>query len=370
MSKANSPGKNKLSIVIPAPSSLKGKVPVIEHLLKLFLTSNFREIKKRYNLRVEIIVSYGACPSIQRNRAVEKACGRVIYFLDSDAFPGLENFEIIGRTWFSYSAYNRDNIISIESENTILGGPSLTPIGCTFYQLAETLAFTSKFGGASVKARYSRHGSRRSATENDLILCNMAMTKSLFKIAGGFNELLYPNEENEFMQRAQKLSGRLCYDPDFSVARYQRPHIKAFAKQLFNYGRGRADQFFQEGTIGNPDRLVPLGFTFFLLIYPVLNNGLKRVARFILMLYSGLALGFAIKGASDLKEKRVYFSTALDEFQVNSATSKKKFGLAFFSAILFPIMHISYGSGMAWGVAMNLLKRQKSFSKKVELEIK
>ena len=39
---------------------------------------------------------------------------------------------------------------------------------------------------------------------------------------GGFNEALYPNEENALMDELQKRGGKLLYDPDLAVARRPR----------------------------------------------------------------------------------------------------------------------------------------------------
>ena len=92
---------------------------------------------------------------------------------------------------------------------------------------------------------------------------------------GGFNEALYPNEENALMDELQKKGGKLIYDPDFLVARRPRSSLKSFSRMLMTYGRGRAEQFRLHPTPGSAMNFVPplfvlylIGTTLFLAIAP------------------------------------------------------------------------------------------------------
>ena len=82
---------------------------------------------------------------------------------------------------------------------------------------------------------------------------------------GGFNEALYPNEENALMDELQKRGGVLLYDPQMTVYRRPRPTFKAFAKMLMTYGRGRAEQFRLHPTFGSALNFVPPLFCIYLL---------------------------------------------------------------------------------------------------------
>jgi len=86
---------------------------------------------------------------------------------------------------------------------------------------------------------------------------------------GGFDEALYPNEENALMDELQKRGGKLIYDPEFKVLRRPRPTLKAFGKMLLNYGRGRAEQFRVHPTFGSALNFVPPLFCVYLLTLPV-----------------------------------------------------------------------------------------------------
>jgi len=81
---------------------------------------------------------------------------------------------------------------------------------------------------------------------------------------GGFNEALYPNEENALMDELQKRGGKLIYDPQLFVHRRPRPNLKAFCRMLMNYGRGRAEQFRVFPTFGSAPNFVPPLFCLYL----------------------------------------------------------------------------------------------------------
>jgi succinoglycan biosynthesis protein ExoA len=51
---------------------------------------------------------------------------------------------------------------------------------------------------------------------------------------GGFNEALYPNEENALMDNIQKAGGKLLYDPELFVWRRPRRTLKQFTRMLID----------------------------------------------------------------------------------------------------------------------------------------
>jgi hypothetical protein len=104
----------------------------------------------------------------------------------------------------------------------------------------------------------------RPAGEKELILCNLAARRAELLELGGFNELLYPNEENALMDELQKRGGQLIYDPGFIVHRRPRRSLKSFCKMLLTYGRGRAEQFRVNPTPGSILNFVPPLFCVYL----------------------------------------------------------------------------------------------------------
>ena len=138
-------------------------------------------------------------------------------------------------------------------------------------------------------------GKLRDSGEKELILCNLIARRDILVELGGFNEKLYPNEENALMDDIQKNGGRLLYDPDFSVDRRPRPTLKAFSKMLMTYGRGRAEQFRLNPTFGSALNFVPPFFCLYLLALIILEflPLQNSVASFRLYAATPLAVYFA-----------------------------------------------------------------------------
>lgn len=207
--------------------------------------------------KLEIILARGKQPSVQRNTAMRAARGELIYFLDDDSVPDTQNLR---RAVELFKA----------SEVKMAGGPSLCPPGAPVIEQAFALVMGSFLAFGPSSARYRSIGIRRASSEKELILCNLIARKDAVLELGGFNEALYPNEENALMDELQKRGGRLLYDPDLIAYRRPRPTFAAFCKMLFNYGRGRAEQFRLHPTARSAANFIPPLFCLFLVLLPFL----------------------------------------------------------------------------------------------------
>ena len=209
--------------------------------------------------KLEIIVARGKQPSVQRNAAIRAARGELIYFLDDDSVPPPDNLRR------AVEAFKDPQV-------KMLGGPNLCPP-------ERAVPGTCLCAGAmragwrfSPARRATRSlGVRRESSEKELILCNLIARKRDMLELGGFNEALYPNEENALMDDLQKRGGKLLYDPELIVHRRPRGTLKSFAKMLLNYGRGRAEQVRLHPTLRSAPNFVPPLFVIFLLAAPFLG---------------------------------------------------------------------------------------------------
>ncbi|MBG85358.1 MAG: glycosyl transferase family 2 [Verrucomicrobiales bacterium] len=215
------------------------------------------EAVQRMGVKLEIIIARGKQPSVQRNRAVAKAKGDLIYFLDDDSVPLKENLER-AKEHFGDPAVH------------LVGGPNLCPADAPKLERAfgDVMGSWLAFGPSA--ARYRKIGKVRESSEKELILCNMMIRKSEFVDKGGFDEALYPNEENALMDAIQNDGGKLIYDPEFVVHRRPRSTMRAFMRMLMTYGRGRAEQFRLHPTLGSAPNFVPPLFCLYLLLTPFL----------------------------------------------------------------------------------------------------
>lgn len=209
--------------------------------------------------RLEIVVARGTQPSVQRNAALRAAHGDLIYFLDDDSAPEPGNVR---------RAVERFRDPQVQ----MVGGPNVCPSDAPPLEqvFARVLASWLAFGPS--RARYAAVGQVRETSEKELILCNLLARRETMLELGGFDEALYPNEENALMDGLQRRGGKLLYDPQLVVRRRPRSSLRSFARMLMTYGRGRAEQFRLHPTFGSALNFVPPLFCLYLLaLLPLLT---------------------------------------------------------------------------------------------------
>ena len=150
------------------------------------------------------------------------------------------------------------------------GGPNLCPPDAPLLEQIFALTLGNWIAFGPSRARYMPVGKLRDSGEKELILCNLVARRAALLECGGFNEALYPNEENALMDDIQARGGRLLYDPDLFIYRRPRRTVKAFVKMLMTYGRGRAEQVRVHPTSGSALNFVPPLFCVFLVALPIL----------------------------------------------------------------------------------------------------
>ena len=275
---------------------------------------------------IEVLIAEGRQPSRQRNLAAAAAEGEFLYFLDDDSqvLPG-----------FLQKAVRHYEDPSVAA----VGGPSLTPDSDSILQHAFAMALSSVFGGGGMRNRYRQTGEVRTTCDSELILCNLSFRKACFLNFGGFDERLYPNEENELMERIMRNGGKLIHDPGLAVDRSQRPTFMAFSRQLFGYGRGRGEQTVLSGIV-RPITLVPPLFLFYLILLPLAH---KPVYYLPLLCYLILSL----------------FMTIFEGIRSGRP------GSALLLPVVFPAFHLLYGMGMVLGVCSGRWKRSHSHAAEV-----
>ncbi len=207
--------------------------------------------------RLEILVARGRQPAAQRNAAIHAARGELIYFLDDDSLPPADSL----RRGFVHFSDPRVQMV---------GGPNLCPPEAPKMEQAFAAVMGNWLAFGPSRARYTPVGHLRASSEKELILCNLLARRTALLSAGGFDEALYPNEENALMDAVVRRGGRLLYDPGLHVYRRPRPTLAAFMNMLLNYGRGRAEQFRLHPTPGSVLNFVPPLFCLYLLLLPVL----------------------------------------------------------------------------------------------------
>lgn len=303
-----------VTIVVPVKPGLKPEV--VEAIRKLDYPKD----------RLEVYLVYGKNPSYQRNEVVKLAKGEIIYFLDNDSLPEKDTLKLLLR--------------HLEADDVaIAGGPSIAPknINILPFIFGKTLESVLCSGASS--NRYKRVGKVRFTTEKEIILCNMVMKKDLFLSLSGLNERLYPNEENELMEKVKHNGYKIVYDPDAYIVRMPRKTLKTFIKQIFNYGRGRGEQTVYYPRSLNIINFVPMFFT----LYFVVALYVRGILLLPLFLYFLMLFGDAIIKLFREKDWR--------------------FVLLPFTSFL---LHIVYGIGTIYGILKAPFK--KAYKSEIKIE--
>lgn len=259
----------------------------------------------------EIILVGGKSPSYQRNAGVKHAAGDIVYFIDDDSIlpDGIMQ--------------KAENFFAANPGTAVYGGPELYPKTDSFLQKSFGDVFSSPFASGRSSMRYKRAGIIRESSEKEIILCNMFVRKDIFEELKGFDERLYPNEENEFLNRVSGLGLKIIHDPDLYIYRSKRKEFKGFVRQCFNYGRGRTEQSFVNFSLTDLINFVPA----FFVIYLLAQLSIGGMGLLPLMLYA------VIDAAASVK--------------IGSKSGSAKGALLAF--VNFFLLHVSYGAGTICG---------------------
>ena len=310
-----------ISVVIPHKPGLE-EVRVLESLKAVDYPRD----------RYEVIVAEGFHPSKQRNQAVAKSRGEIVVFFDDDVTPDPQVFKRFVATFEEFP------------DAAVVGGPSVIPPTDNFWQQCFARVMRSRVTMGRSIARYESNGRRRATNESELILCNVAMRREAFVKAKGFDERLWPNEENEMFERLQLFGYRLIYDPEAAVFRSHRPTLKHFVRQLFGYGRGRMGQTIIRPSLTCMIRMVPAAFVLYLASLLVQHEWwyLLPLAAYALLIGSA---------------------------SVYHAIHNRTLAGGLMSLWLLPLAHIAYGVGLLSALFMKMGRHEEPPGASVNLRV-
>lgn len=308
-----------ISVIIPAESD-SADLKILKYLDKVEYPKD----------KIEIIIAVGKNPSLQRNEAVKIAKGDILYFFNRDAQAEPDIFR------------KAVDIINSGVKIAGAGGPDLTPHDNNYIQHLFGYAMSSYFAHWKMRARYCPAGRQRVSDEKELLLSNMAIRKDVFLKLSCFNEKLYPNEENELINRIYKAGYEFIYSPELKIYRDRRKTLSAFIKQFYRYGGGRMEQIFIEGVPKNPQFFIPI----FLLAY-----FLTALFRNDFWIKFGLLFLYG-------------FFSLIDAFYVSI---KNKKNLVFVLPALYFTMHMSYAIGMFLAIFKKVTLSNFSIEKDVKI---
>lgn len=174
--------------------------------------------------RVKIISTGPVTPPVKRNRILGIASGKLIAFIDDDAYPRPD--------WLKVAIEEFKN-----PEVAGIGGPAITPPEDGLKQLASGLVYESFLVSDGFTYRY-RPGKRREV--DDYPSCNFIIRKDVFESLGGFRTNFWPGEDTFLcLEIVEKLKKKIFYIPELVVYHHRRPLFIPHLKQVANYALHR-----------------------------------------------------------------------------------------------------------------------------------
>jgi GT2 family glycosyltransferase len=308
--------KIDISVIIPFAKWDRNTEKCVDGCLKLkyknfeiILLPDFG-IGKKFDKRIRVIETGKVKPSVKRNIGVKNAKGKIIAFIDDDAYPE--------REWINkalkYLKFDQVGIV---------GGPNLTPKESSVLEKASGDIFSSFLGAGSFALRYS---AKKSRVVNELPSCNLFVKKELFNKVNGFDTSLLTAEDAKLCFGVKKLGKKVVYAPDLIVYHHRRKLFLPHLKQVFIYGRDKA---FLVKEDFSKDKL----FYFF-------------PSLFVIGLLIGLILSF-FSFYIKVTYLCVIFIYLILDLVSSLKVSLKRAYLVFIGTIL---THLSYGLGFIWGL--------------------
>ena len=228
-----------VSIVIPTTGNVKFIRGLVDSVIKLdypkdkfeliFIGDKPTKLIEKHSERavkagINTVVEYTPVAAGQkRNIGAKKAKGDLIAFTDDDT--------ILREDWIKNSIKHL-----VENKGYVgVGGPNYTPKEELPFAKAVGRIFGSKF---LFSFRYTiGHSKAKEIAHNPT--CNYIIKKDIVNEIK-FHETLWPGEDAEFDIRVLKAGYKILYAPDVVVWHHRRPRPTAFLKQMFNYGKTRA----------------------------------------------------------------------------------------------------------------------------------
>jgi len=324
-----------VSIVIPTTGNVKFIRGLVDSVIKLdypkdkfeliFIGDKPTKLIEKHSERavkagINMVVEYTPVAAGQkRNIGAKKAKGDLIAFTDDDT--------ILREDWIKNSIKHL-----VENKGYVgVGGPNYTPKEELPFAKAVGRIFGSKF---LFSFRYTIGYSKAKEIAHNPT-CNYIIKKDIVNEIK-FHETLWPGEDSEFDIRVLKAGYKILYAPDVVVWHHRRPRPTAFLKQMFNYGKTRA-----QVTKMHPSSFDLRYFVFviaFIVLISLYYISLKEINLFgekLPLLVPNFLLGayFSILGLAGLL--------------VGYQTKKMKQGL--YAPLVLFIQHFGFSLGLLFG---------------------
>lgn len=231
------------------------------------------ELSEALGLDVHILPTGPVSPAIKRDEGAAVATGRVLAFIDDDAYPAGD--------WLEKA------VVHFEDETIgAVAGPQVTPPDDGFWQKVSGAIFVSPLNGSAAWRYWP--GDRRFFVD-DWPSVNLLVRAEDFHAVNGFDNEYWPGEDTKLcLDIVRERGKRILYEPEAVVYHHRRSGFVRHMRQVGNYGLHRG--FFAKRYPETSRRLsyfMPMAFFLFVVV--------GWVALFLGSVFSGLyTLGWAL----------------------------------------------------------------------------
>ncbi len=163
-------------------------------------------------------------PSAKRDRGSREARGRILAFLDDDAYPAP------GWLAAAVAALAPEDVAAV-------GGPAVTPPGDGEREQASGLVYSSRLAGGPYGYRYRPRAPR---DVDDYPTCNLVIKREALERVGGFDTCYWPGEDTVVcLKLTRDLKQKIRYDPQVLVYHHRRPLFREHLRQVTSYATHR-----------------------------------------------------------------------------------------------------------------------------------
>lgn len=275
-------------------------------------------------------------PAQKRDIGVKNAKGKIIAFIDDDAYPD--------PNWLA-------NAIKLFKNGSFLAlcGPGILPAQTNIWEKVFDNVLISYLGSGKYRYRFTPLKKRFVI---DFPSMNFFIRKKTFERIGGFSSDYWPGEDSKLCNDIViKEKGRILYHPDVLVFHHKRTEPISFLKQHGQYGFHRG-AFFSHGD-GNSRELsylAPLLLVLYLGTLPlsyVMIWFLKLPPNFYLITNIPIAL----------------YCLLLAVIFIQSLLKSRNIFIAFGSSVMLALTHIYYGLNFIKGLKKGLNKNNSIYGK-------
>lgn len=239
------------------------------------------------------------------NKALKASTGDPIIRLDAHTHYADDYFEKILET---FEKTNAD----------IVGGP-MRAVGKTDFQKAVAYCTSTKLGVGDSQF----HDEDFEGYVDSVYLG--AWRRNIFDEVGYFDEQMKRNQDDEFHYRAKSFGKKIYLNPEIKSEYFPRDTIGKLFKQYFQYGLYKPLVLRKVKSGVKIRHLVPTMFLLYLITIPIGFFLIGWLYIFPLLVYLALEILFALKNKGSITEK-------------------------IYVLLIYPALHLSYGSGFITGL--------------------